>query len=328
MFEDQPAPHEPLLDSKPSDERLTRKGVIWFYVVQCLVLVLIFIFKLVTGDYGFALFCALPFSVGLTVGAYTIRFKTKRLLRGTLITLLVVGGLSVLLIATGLDGAICVILALGVIVLPALLGMAIGYWIRKAHRVYLVLFVVFLNSSFITYDYVDETQIESTATEVVTINAPKEKIWQVLTNGVRFHPNTNMFFKAGVSYPTSMKLSYTTSSNCYLVCTLNNGSASLEVEKIDSLKSIRFSIPEGTQSMKELSPYDSIHAAHLEGYFKASYGEFRIEEISPSECHLIASTSYNYKITPAFYWEWWTDYLVNTMHRHVLNDIKTLAEEN
>lgn len=327
MIENQPAPVEPSKDGNDDAEGLSKRGVVWFYIVQCLALGIVAFLLLQTGEYGFSLFCVIPFSVGLTAGAYTKRFRTKKLLKATATVMLVVLVASAALILAGLEGAICIVMAVGLLVLPIFVGMLIGYWIRNVHRTYIALFVVLLNSSFVTFDYVDDNGVEAVATESVTINASKEKIWHVLTHGVQFHPNTNMFFEAGVNYPTSMTLQYTSPSTCFLVCTLSAGNASLEIQRIDSLKSIRFSVPQGVQSMTELSVYDSIDAAHLKGYFNPRYGEFRIEEINAEQCRLVATTSYAYKITPAFYWEWWSDYLVNTMHRHVINDIKVLAEE-
>jgi hypothetical protein len=194
--------------------------------------------------------------------------------------------------------------------------------------IYLAVFVVMINASFITFDRYDESQVISITSEEVVIEATKEDVWYVLTHGVQFKPNSNFFFESGVNYPTSMQLQYKDQNNCFLVCTLSAGNTALKVESLDSLKSIRFSVPDMIIPMQELSIYDSIDAPHLQGYFKPVYGEFKIESISDNECRLVATTSYSYKITPVFYWKWWSDYLVNTMHRHVLNDIKLLAEEN
>jgi hypothetical protein len=325
MNSDQPVPGS---TPDPAKERLSRKGLIWFYVIQWIALAIVAIALLDIGAYGWTLFCIIPFSIGLTAGTFTKRYRSLKLIRVTLLVMLCVLGLSAILLIGRAEGVICILMALGIIALPTFIGMVIGMWIRRIHVIYLAAFVVMINASFITYDHYDESQVISIASEEVVITASKEDIWYVLTHGVQFKPNSNFFFESGVNYPTSMKLQYKDQDNCFLVCTLSTGNTELKVETLDSLKSIRFSVPDEVIPMQELSVYDSIDAPHLRGYFKPAYGEFKIEPIDERQCRLIATTSYSYKITPAFYWKWWSDYLVNTMHGHVLNDIKLLAEEN
>jgi hypothetical protein len=86
-------------------------------------------------------------------------------------------------------------------------------------------------------------------------------------------------------------------------------------------------MPANVVPMKEFSMYDSVHAEHLKGYFQPQYGEFRIIPVNSHQCILTAETSYSYKITPVFYWRWWSDYLVDAMHQHVLGNIKALSEK-
>jgi hypothetical protein len=323
MNPDQPAPGSP----DPAKEKLSRQGLIWFYVIQWLALIIVALALLDSGTYGWTLFGIIPFSIGLTAGTFTRRYKSRKLIRITLIVILAILALSAILLIGRAEGIICIIMALGIIVIPTFVGMAVGAWIRRVHVIYLATFVVMINASFITYDRFDQGHVVSIATEELVIAASKEKIWHVLTHGVQFHPNSNFFFESGVNYPTSMQLQYKDHNTCFLVCALSTGNTSLKVEELDSLVRIRFSVPDEIIPMQELTIYDSIDAPHLQGYFKPAYGEFRIEPIDDRTCRLIATTSYSYKITPEFYWKWWSDYLVNTMHRHVLNDIKLLAED-
>jgi hypothetical protein len=324
MNPDQPLPGSP----DPVNEKLSRKGLIWFYVIQWIALIIVALALIDNGTYGWTLFGIIPFSIGLTAGAFMKLYRSRKLLKSTLIVVVALIVLCLVLLAGGIEGVMCILMALAILPAPCLIGMVIGMWIRKVHVVYLAAFILVLNTSFIGFDYHDESKVISVATESVIIDAPKEKIWFVLTHGVQFNPNSNFFFESGVNYPTSMQLQYTDQDNCFLACTLRAGNTALRVERLDSLKSIRFSVPDDIIAMQELSVYDSIDAPHLQGYFKPAFGEFRIEQVDDSRCKLIAVTSYSYKITPAFYWKWWSDYLVNAMHRHVLNDIKLLAEEN
>jgi hypothetical protein len=311
------------------DERdnISMKKLHWIFIFfQLVILFIITLVLLRTGNYGWSLFCGIPFSIGITIGTYTRRFRTKKLLKGFFIILLVVSVFSGLLLAGGAEGAICILMAAGIIFLPAFLGMLLGYAIRNMLRVVSLLIIVLLNTSAFVYDIKTNELVHSIAKKSIIINASKEKIWHTLTNPVTFSKSNNIFFKAGVSYPTEMLIKKGQNNCLFLNCKYNNGNTKLLIEKLDSLKCMRFTMDEDIITMSEFTFRKTIMPAHLKGYFKPIYGEFNISEINKNQCIVTATTSYSYKIRPAFYWNWWTDYLADAMHTHVLNNIKQLVE--
>jgi hypothetical protein len=315
---------------KPQPEEVvTGYGLRVFYIIQFILLVVTAFLMLENGDYGWTLFLSIPFSIGMTVGVHTVLFRTRRLLKGFLFLLLSLSAVSLALLAAGLEGAICVLMAAGIIGLPALIGLAVGYLLRdfnKAYRYYSLAGILMLNGGAYVHDQNDESRVISTAVESVEINASKEKIWEVLTGRVAFRNNENFFFRSGISYPHSMEVR-NDNGGCFLVCETNNGLARLKIAEMDTLARMRFTMPDTVLPMRELSFYKTVDAAHLHGYFIPSYGEFEIKPVDGNRCRLVARTAYSYKITPVFYWGWWSDYLINAMHRQVLNDIRTLAEK-
>jgi hypothetical protein len=74
----------PMLDH--SDAPVERKGNrmkklhVVFLIVQLAILFIALLLLLQNGNYGWTLFCIIPFSIGLTVGVYTRTFRTKGLL--------------------------------------------------------------------------------------------------------------------------------------------------------------------------------------------------------------------------------------------------------
>jgi hypothetical protein len=308
-------------------ENISMKKLHWIFIIaQLIILFVVTVYILKAGNYGLTLFCGIPLSIGLTIGTYTRTFASKKLLKGFFFVLLAVSFFSAFLLAAGVEGAICILMAVGIIFLPAIFGMLIGYAVRNMLRVVSLLLIVVLNTSAFVYDKKTDEFVQSIAKKSMVINASKEKIWYALTNPVSFSKNENVFFKAGVSYPTEMFLQKEANNCLFLNCTYNNGSTKLFIEKLDSLKCMRFIMQEEITTMKELTFHEPIMPAHLKGYFKPVYGEFAIEEINKNQCVVTATTSYSYKIRPAFYWNWWTDYLANAMHTHVLKNIKQLAE--
>lgn len=308
-------------------ENISMKKLHWIFIaIQLVILFSITLILLYTGDYGWSLFCGIPFSLGITIGTYTKTFKTKKLLKGFFIILLVISAFSGLLLLGGAEGAICILMAVGIICLPAFFGMLLGYAIRNMLRIVSLLIILFLNTSAFVYDIKTDELVESVAKKTIVINASKEKIWYALTNPVTFSKSDNIFFKAGVSYPTEMFIEKEQNNCLFLNCKYNNGNTKLFIEKLDSLKCMKFIMQEDITTMTELTFHKTIMPAHLKGYFKPIYGEISIDEINENQCLVTATTSYSYKIRPAFYWNWWTDYLANAMHTHVLNNIKQLAE--
>lgn len=310
-------------------EEVTKKKKlhIIFIILQIFVLIAVFLVLLNFGEYGYSLFCIIPFSIGLTIGSYTRTFRSKKILKGVGFFFLIIALLASFLVAAKFEGAICILMALGMICLPGLLGVFIGYLIRNSLKIFSILAILFLNTSAITYDLYNNESMSSVASKSILINSSKENIWKVLTNPVKFSNISNIFFKAGVSYPKSMYIDSDSNKKSFLNCNYTNGSARFFIEHLDSLQRMRFIMQEDITSMKELTFYEKINAPHLVGYFKPKYGEFKIQEINLNHCLLIATTSYSYKISPAFYWRWWTDYLANTMHFHVLSDIKKISEK-
>lgn len=307
-------------------EKSSKALHITFLILQVVLLITSFFVLMAEGSYGWTLFLIIPFSIGLTIGTYTYTFKTRKLMTGFGITIFVIFVLCVSMITSGMEGMICVLMALGIIVVPAVMGAVVGYLLRSALKVYSLSLIFVLCSSSMVYDLHSDEKIETTSVESVVIKAPRVKVWEVLTHHVNFSRSGNLFFKAGVSYPTEMQMEKEKDGSCFLACKFNNGASRLKIEALDSLNTLIFSITPEIPHMKELTFYDELNAPHLEGYFKPGLGGFTLFEKTPNECVLVATTSYSYKITPAFYWKWWTDYLSNTMHKQVLNDVKTVAE--
>lgn len=307
-------------------ERISKKGTTIFLFIQLGILIVTVFTLIYYKEYGWWLFCIIPASVGMTVGVYTNTFNTNKVLKGTAIVTGILILLSLIMIFMGSEGAICVAMALGIIIIPGILGIFAGYGIRNKFK-YLGIGIIFiLNSSAYVYDKNDNTIVKSVAIEEVIIHAEKSKVWEVLTEPVEFGEPENRFLKIGVSYPTNMQLQ-TIDEILYLKCELNNGSARLKIERLDSLSKMRFTMPETIETMRRISVLPSYDKEHMKGFFNPNYGEFELEEMDDGTTKLIARTSYSYKITPAFYWRWWSDFLINAMHRNVLDQIKLASEK-
>jgi len=236
---------------------------------------------------------------------------------------LVILVLSGLLIAIGLEGAICVLMAYPFLVLPMtfsyIIGLIIGNADKNIKRNALI-FLVIINPSTYIYDSYIEPIKEEITSELI-INASKKDIWNNLSTEIAFTNKPNLLFQKGVSYPKSIKLKETKNRLSYS-CITNNDTINLEITAFKNEDYVSFKPKQQTIPMQELTPYKSINAKHLHHYFFVHYGKIKLESINPSSTKMIAKTSYSYKIAPKWYWKLWSNYIIDEMQMHVLNSIK------
>jgi len=79
--------------------------------------------------------------------------------------------------------------------------------------------------------------------------------------------------------------------------------------------------------MREWSPYREVNPPHLDGYFRATQGEFRLIALPGHGTRLEGRTRYVLDMFPQSYWTLPADRLVTAIHRRVLRHIKAGAEE-
>lgn len=78
--------------------------------------------------------------------------------------------------------------------------------------------------------------------------------------------------------------------------------------------------------LQEWSPYSSIYAPHVRGFFTTTRGEFRLVELPGGRTRLEGRTWYSLRMAPALYWHPVADAIVHRIHDRVLRHVKQLAE--
>ncbi len=281
------------------------------------------------GEYGSTLFVLLPTSVGFSWGMIKSRGRRMRLGELMLSTITIGVFLCLLFLVMGVEGLICVVMALPIIVPLMALGTLFAYLVQRKiwARLYAPMFILLLNPVGVLYDIGLQDFENSTIKTEMIINASDKKIWEQLEQPFEFGKSDFFFLKKGVSYPVAMRLEK--NGNCnMLACEYSNGNLNAVVDSLQPFRLLRFSIKEPPVSMSETSIYPNIEPKHVRSTFFVDYGEFRIEPISNSSCKVIATTAYRYKVGPAWYWKLWSDRLVNQMHLHVLEKLKEKTEEH
>ena len=75
-----------------------------------------------------------------------------------------------------------------------------------------------------------------------------------------------------------------------------------------------------------MSLYENLSPPHLDGYFGARRGEFRLVPLPGDRTRLEGSTWYELRIYPDAYWSVMTNLIVARIHQRVLSHIKSVVE--
>jgi len=90
-----------------------------------------------------------------------------------------------------------------------------------------------------------------------------------------------------------------------------------------------FTVPVGRRAYvtSGLSPYGVIDAPHLDGHFRATHGEFRLEELPGRRTRLVGTTRYTVDMFPQAYLRWFADRIVEAIHQRVLGHVRRARRE-
>lgn len=92
-------------------------------------------------------------------------------------------------------------------------------------------------------------------------------------------------------------------------------------------KHFAFGVSEEPVLMKETSPWGDIKLRHLEDHdFQPERVDFVITPLPDGDSRLEGTTTYQNKMWSGAYWRLWTDGLIHSIHRHVFEHIKQMAE--
>ena len=289
-------------------------------------------------SYGSTLFCLSPTICSFVAVLLYKRKQPERTggvwsVSWAVVAIMAVVASMLLLISSGGEGIICVLMAMPFALVMALVGGLLGQVVvemRGPRRPLPVLAAVVL-----LYPAAQEYEVRHPAlvlprcvSTLRVVNAPAAAVWAVLMRPV-VYPAANNWFRAGVVYPTRTAFALDSATGRRtLVCRYSQGLARLPVVGWEPGSSLTFAVPPPSMPapMRELSPYPSVHAPHLHGFFRVDSGTFRLRPLPGGRTLLEARTVYRHSIGPQLYWQLWSDYLLDTMHGQVLATLKDRAE--
>lgn len=285
----------------------------------------------VVRSYGWGLFVALPFCLGLVSVLLHSYRQPRSFSECTLVALMPLALLGGLLLLVAIEGLICILMAAPFAVLLALLGGFLGYaiqsarWLRGGTPAALSL-ALLMTPTFFSVEYFVKPQPSTFVVKsAIEVNAPPERVWKEVVAFAEIAPPKELMFRAGVAYPIRAEISGH-GAGAVRHCIFSTGAFVEPIEVWDEPRLLRFSVAANPAPLTELTPYGHIEPPHLHGYFESHQGQFLLTALPGGRTRLEGTTWYTHTMWPETYWHWWSDYIIHRIHLRVLNHIKGRVE--
>jgi uncharacterized membrane protein YhaH (DUF805 family) len=306
-----------------------RSAAVACIITTALGLLLLWVSVYMLRAYGSTLFLATPFVLGLVTcvvhGAAQPR-KLEESILASLLALLIIG---VCLLAVATEGVICLAMAAPIAVMLNILGCIVAYTFlagreRRGRHIGIPALAV-MPFLFIAEQQHPAERATHAVTTSVTIEADRETVWRNVVAFSEIPAPRELIFRAGIAYPLRARIDGT-GVGATRHCIFSTGAFVEPITAWNEPDLLAFDVTAQPDPLTELSPYGRIDAPHLHGYFNSQRGEFRLTELPGGRTLLAGTTWYVNHIEPDIYWRLWSDHLIHTIHRRVLNHIKAEAE--
>jgi hypothetical protein len=235
-----------------------------------------------------------------------------------------------MLLAFAFEGAVCILMALPIGVVLAIMGGLLGHAARRGRfeeQKPAVLSVLLLLAPGVAgiENFVNPVPPEYRVVSSVEIAAPPEVVWRKVIAFAQIPDPQEWYFRAGVAYPVRAEI-FGRGAGAERHCVFSTGAFVEPIEVWDEPKLLKFSVSANPPPLNELSPYGHIDTPHMHGYFASDEGQFRLIALPGGRTRLEGTTWYHNRIWPTAYWRLWSDAIIHRIHLRVLRHIKSLSE--
>lgn len=287
----------------------------------------------VIGAYGWSLFVALPFCLGLFAVLLNSYHGPRSYGTCLSVALLPLGLIGAALVVVAVEGLICILMAAPLALGLGWLGGSLGYFIQgnywgakqDAAMLSIVLFV--MPGVFGLERIAERKPPLSVVKTSIDVQARPEKVWQQVVAFAEIPAPKEMLFRAGIAYPIRAEITGH-GVGAMRRCVFSTGPFLEPIEVWDEPRLLKFGVRASPAPLNELTPYGHIDPRHLHGYFVSEEGQFLLTALADGATRLEGTTQYRNAMWPAAYWQIWSDYIIHRIHLRVLNHIKEAAEHS
>lgn len=272
------------------------------------------------GTYGWTVFIAIPVCAGGIV-CWASRPRTAGKAVSTGVLTGIVG--SCFFLVTGIEGLICVVMALLPAIVLSVLGSLLVYCCFGFEENRTATMVLFLPVAF-WFDTHATPPVYAVRTSLV-VNASPEHVWEHAVEFPEIAERRDWVLRTGVAYPTRTRMAGM-GLGASRYCDLSTGPVVERVTAWEPPYLLRFRVLSTPRAMTETGLYGPVFPKHLTGYYISKQGEFRLTRLSEGRTLLEGTSWYQHGLWPAEYWRWWSDAIVHHIHMRVLEHIRYLSE--
>ncbi len=281
------------------------------------------------GQYGWSLFLALPGFVSF-LSAFAWSYKQRRTFKSAYgNSLLSIMTLGVFILIFAIDGFICLLMALPLTLVMALLGTWLGLSLGTSYKnTKGTTFSLLLCASFpllVSFEkaITPEPFVREVTTSVV-IDAPIPEVWETVIAFPKITAAPEGIFRLGIAYPIEARIEGA-GVGAIRYCTFSTGDFVEPITEWDAPNRLSFDVRENPVPMKESSFYRDLDVPHLHNFMVSKKGRFQLVEQN-GQVRLEGTTWYSHSLAPEFYWGLISDEIIHRVHRRVLDRIKQHAE--
>jgi len=281
--------------------------------------------------YGIALFLGLPIVISF-LASFIYCYKKEANFWATYgIACASITVQGVMILATAMDGLICLVMALPLSLFLGLIGTFLGRMAARASLgkgvTLLPLTLIFLFPGLVAFENAFPLPAPLRAvTTSVEIKAPIDRVWESVIAFPRIDAPPEGIFRAGIAYPIEARIDGH-GVGAIRYCTFCTGSFVEPVTKWEKNRLLAFDVTSSPPPMKEVSIYEHVDAPHLHGKLESKKGQFRLEQRG-NIVILEGTTWYRHEMWPQWYWAPMTDQIIHRIHQRVLDHIKTTSENS
>ena len=273
------------------------------------------------GNYGWTLFIMLPVVAG-GLGTWTLQPPTAG--RAAWYGTCVGAAGCVLFLLLGVEGFICVLMALPIVVPLAALGGLMAYGAGGASRSKRPAGMALLLPVSLFFDANAKPPVYTVTTSTVVSAAP-ERVWRHVVAFPEIAGEPDWMLRPGLAYPIQTRIEGS-GVGAPRTCDLSTGPVRERVVVWNEPRLLRFAVTATPPSMREMGLYGPIYPKHLEGYYVSKAGQFEMTPLPGGRTLVVGTSWYQHGLWPAAYWRLWSDAVVHRIHRRVLDHIRALSE--
>jgi hypothetical protein len=330
--QDRPRPTEALAPSAMAEQstapQFMRAALVGVVAGALLTVLAVAIGTLIFGTYGFGLFLLTPFVIGAITAYLANKDRDIGAFDTSLLVALSIGLGSVALILVALEGAICIIMAAPIGLVFALLGGALGRAIalsarRPARETLSCLALVPL--VFAT-EFVLPATTRFDTVQTIEVHAPSEIVWQSILSTDPVEGPLALPSRLGVAYPIRGEI-IGEGVGAVRRGEFSTGTAIEHISEWEPNRRLAFVVVDDIPAMRELSPYEHVHAPHAVGYFRTLYTSLELVRRPNGYTEIIERTSHELRLDPVLYWLPMARWVVHENNGRVLAHIRRHAEQ-